>query len=267
MPIAQPLFIFIFALMLHYPFASLHALEQPQINVYGYHSAPPFVTNSQSKTGLSYEMVRYLNRMANGKLHFHYRQIDRAALNQLLANDQPAIVLWATHMGFGGNHDTQYLWSPALFNDSEVIVVSRESPLIIRSLSDLEGKVLAARDGYRYDGIDKMVSAGHVTRINSSSDKLNLERVIKAQAHFSVISKSSLLYFSRQSPLVEKLKLAPFVVHKNQQRHLLVTHHYSQYFAELNGYLEKLSTQTGWVSHAKLYGLQPLLIEPSNSTP
>lgn len=225
------------------------------VTLYAYHQSPPFVINADTETGLNYDLLQVLQQEMGDQVQLQLQLISRPALNQRLAAKLPVIALW-TNPAWFATQDLPYLWSGTLFSDREVFVSPQQSQNI-RQLSELTGSRVGAIRGYSYPGLNELVAAGKVQRIDADSDKENLARLLENQLDHVVITRSSFLYYGRQTEYLGKLKIngQPY---EGYRRQILFTRHYQALYPQFEQALQKLSRQPHWLDRLALYGLKPL---------
>ena len=123
-----------------------------RLTIYAYHSSPPFVINAETDTGLNYDLVRALTLQLGNQYEIDYQLITRPELNERLAQDKPAIVLWANPAWFQAKNKP-YHWSSPLFIDREIFVSPTDFRGKIEQITDLAGSTLGAIEGYKYPGL------------------------------------------------------------------------------------------------------------------
>lgn len=230
------------------------AVASTSLTLYAYHSSPPFVINSDTETGLNYDLVRALQQQLGDSYRLEFKQLPRHLLNARLDAGLPTIVLWANPAWFT-NKAQPYLWSNTVFTDRDVLVTLSESALKIEQLTDLAGSTLGALRGYSYPGVNELVAQHRLTRLDADSDKENLARLLERNVDQIVITRSSFLYYARQQQHLGKMKIIgqPY---PNYQRQLLLTQHYQPMLADFDKVLLALPKQQFWTSRLELYGLK-----------
>lgn len=227
------------------------------ITIYAYHSAPPFEINRAEEKGLNFDLMRTMQKSAPAALNFQYQYIARTELNHRLASGEPAIVLWANPAWFEQNTEPNYLWSTPLFWDKDVLVGLKGSHIQYRTIDDLNGLRLGGRAGYHYTNIDDIVEKKLLLRLDSSSDRENIQQLLNGNVDIIIISKSNLLYYAKSLQLLDDIVIIG-KPHSNYTRHLLITKHYQKHYDTLNKILNELAQDEHWRSRLSIYGLQNL---------
>lgn len=225
-----------------------------RLTVYAYHSSPPFVINAETDTGLNYDLVRALTLQLGNQYEIDYQLITRPELNERLAQDKPAIVLWANPAWFQAKNKP-YHWSSPLFIDREIFVSPTDFRGKIEQITDLAGSTLGAIEGYKYPGVDELIAQHRITRFDAKTDKENLTRLVERTVDHIVITRSSFLYYGRQQQFLGKMKIVgqPYPSYKRQ---ILLTHHYTALLPDLERALTTLHQQSDWKARLDLYGLK-----------
>ncbi|NQY93452.1 MAG: transporter substrate-binding domain-containing protein [Campylobacteraceae bacterium] len=203
-----------------------------EINVYTYHNHAPFIIDK--KTGLSYDLVEFLNKNAKGMYNFKLKIVPRSRLNY---NLKPWIqqecgktkecqsnwmVLWVNHKwGFGKNSLTNFSWT-ALFQDSNAIIYSKNRKINYTTPKSLIGKKLAGIAGHRYVGIDDLVKEGKIQRIDGNSEEVNLQKVLSNRVDVTLLPTSSFNYYLNTDEKLNALEKAK-VAHQVYMRNIMTT--------------------------------------------
>lgn len=191
------------------------------ISVYSYHNHPPFVTGPDS--GLTFDLVKELNRKAKGKAKFKVKIVPRSRLNHNLKGwingscpdkgcKQNWVVPWVNpKWGFIKGGRDNYLWHE-LFVDSNVIISRRNDDLDYTGPQSLKGRVLAGMRGHRYVGIDDLVQSGDIQRIDGNYERDNIIKLLHSRADATLLPESTINYFLARDREIQqqaaKLKIA-----------------------------------------------------------
>lgn len=191
-------------------FQPAHAAER--IEVLTYHHHPPFMNADQS--GLSYQLVDALNQASAGQYEFELRVLPRKRLNLLLQPwleghcQQPAkecadnwVLPWVNPLwGFSGA-EPDTAWIP-LLADANRLIFHGPSPVDIKQLQGFDGLVFGGMRGHRYKGLDDLVQAGRLTRIDGNQERDNLTKVLMDRVDFTLLPESTLRYYLSQDPFL-----------------------------------------------------------------
>mgnify|MGYP005991382803 CR=1 FL=1 len=203
-----------------------------EINVYTYHNHAPFITDK--KVGLSYDLIDHLNKNANGKYIFILKVIPRNRLNYTLKpwiNKKCGVtkkcasnwmVLWVNpKWGFGKDSMSNFSWT-SLFEDSNIIISSKQNHIEYSSPHSLIGKKLAGISGHKYVGIDELVNQGKITRINGNNETLNLKKVLSSRVDVTLLPNSSFKYYQKKDISLHDLK-GSNTAHQRYMRNIMTT--------------------------------------------
>lgn len=187
-------------------FQPVHAAER--IEVLTYHHHPPFVNGNQS--GLSYQLIEALNLASGGQYEFELRVLPRKRLNLLLQPwlegrcQQPAkacadnwVLPWVNPLwGFSGA-EPDTAWTP-LLEDANRLIFHGPAQVDIKQLQGFDGLVFGGMRGHRYKGLDDLVQAGRLTRIDGDHERDNLTKVLMGRVDFTLLPESTLRYYLTQ---------------------------------------------------------------------
>lgn len=226
------------------------------INVYTYHNHAPFIIDK--KTGLSYDLVKFLNNNSNGAFNFKLKIVPRSRLNYNLKPwiqkecgiikdcNSNWLVLWVNHKwGFGKDALTNFSWTK-LFEDSNAIIYSKIRKINYNNPKSLVGKKLAGIAGHRYVGIDELVKEGKIIRIDGNSEELNLQKVLSNRVDVTLLPTSSFNYYLNTNKDLKSLEKAK-VSHQIYMRNIMTT----TQNVELISFLQSLNFEGINKEHAK----------------
>ncbi len=209
---------------------SLSLLAKEKFILYTYHNHSPFVNGE--KSGLSYDLLEYLNKNSNSDFVFELKVIPRARLNYILKPwinkecektlkcDKNWMVLWVNHKwGFGKDSLSNFSWIP-LFQDSNVIISASKNDFNYTKPEDLIGKKLAGMSGHRYLGIDDLVQAGKIKRINGNTEVENLKVVLSKRVDATLLPRSAFAYYQKTNADFNSL-FASKTSHQDYQRNIM----------------------------------------------
>lgn len=204
--------LFILLVILGY-FSNVAFATPETITIYSYHNHPPFVTGENK--GLTYELADRLNGQATGKFQFQVRIIPRGRLNHYLKDwiagscpgpscRQDWIVPWVNpKWGFIKGKRDNYLWH-ALLSDANVIVSRKKDEWRYLTPESLTGRVLGGMLGHRYVGIDALVQAGEIKRIDGNRERDNLLKVLHKRVDATLLPESTINYLLQNDPEIQR---------------------------------------------------------------
>lgn len=235
---------------------SLTSYGQRIVTVYGYHTEAPFVINSERQTGLNFEFVDKLNELSPPEYTFQLRMLQRPALNQRLLAAKPSIILWTNPAWFKSKQSASYHWSNTVFLDSDVVVSLAAAPVNYQGPESLTGMVLGARSGYYYSGLNPLISAHKLRRVDAPDDQTNLQRLLDRSTDVMIISKSTLVHYARSKNLISTLHMSS-TPQSRYERKVLVTDQLASVLPVINNAVDQLNADQGWQSRLSLYSLWP----------
>lgn len=187
---------------------SSSGFAKEKISVYTYHAHAPFITDKNS--GLTFNLINFLNKNSNDKFEFILKTVPRSRLNYILKPwinkncsnvnkkcNPNWLVLWVNHKwGFGQDALDNFSWTP-LLEDSNAIISSKQKKIEYTKPEDLIGKKLAGVSGHKYIGIDDLVNEGKINRINGSNEVDNLRVTLANRVDVTLLPKSAFDYYKK----------------------------------------------------------------------
>jgi len=241
--------------------AQRQASAVEQIEAWSYYPAAPFTTDETANTGLTSDLVAYLNQALAGQYEISYTLLPRARLNMMLENDEQAVVLFAPSVIFGGLNRGTYLWSEALFEDRQEILSRKDAPFELDGPASLVGQSIAAMRGHAYPQIACEVESGQIIlhRAHNEGSLIGMLRL----KHVDVITlpNSTISYFMKKD-----LSLKPLVHFSRNSlstytRHLMFQQGMENQRDDFNQVLLKMPTDPHWIEILQKYGLKPIIAE------
>ena len=231
---------FIFsALVLFFSKPSLAA----EYDLYSYHNVPPFITSPT--TGLSYDLVEYLNNKGEGRYRFKLNIVPRKRLDNILKENDAIIVPWVSPDWFGKDARSRYDWTAPIISDGNVYMSLSERAIEIANLNDLQGMVLGGVLGHRYSGLDDEVAKGAFTRINATNEQNLIRMIAGGRADIGVMAESAARYLVWEEGLVDKIYLASNK-HSVFARRLLLSGTPSDLHLFLDGVITGMRSDPKW---------------------
>ena len=122
--------------------------EARVVTIWIYHQFPPFITDTASGSGFSYDLARQLGKTSDRRYKFRVEAVTRERLNHLLAEGNEGLVLWANPAWFGDHQKQRYVWSDPLFLDHNDVISPRAAPIDYDSPASLNTLKLAGVRGH-----------------------------------------------------------------------------------------------------------------------
>ncbi|MBF8271624.1 MAG: ABC transporter substrate-binding protein [Magnetococcales bacterium] len=218
--------------------APVLASEGGTIRLLSYHNHPPFVTGPEQ--GLSFDVARMLTAFAAGTWKFQVRIVPRNRLDLELApwiqgrclnsGGDPGCgddwsLLWVNPAwGFGENAGENFLWLKQ-FEDSNIILSRTESPVDYQSPESLAGLRLGGIRGHRYLGLDPLVTAGKIQRVDGDHERDNILKLLMKRVDVLLLPTSTVRYFLTQDATIRAAAGQIFVAptrHQQFWRHFMI---------------------------------------------
>ncbi|MCP5155571.1 MAG: hypothetical protein H6983_15480 [Ectothiorhodospiraceae bacterium] len=210
---------------------ALVAPAQPAGEVIGvltYHNHAPFITGDA--TGLTHELMARLRAAAPAGLELELRPTPRARLDVLLADwvqgrcasetarcDDRWVLVWVNpRWGFGDSAMTRFQWLP-LMEDANVVVSRRSRRVEYAGPESLVGLRLGAIRGHRYVGVDPLVEAGRIERLDGERERSNLLMLLQGRIDVTVLPLSSVRHYLEHDPVMASRGADIFVAERHHQ--------------------------------------------------
>lgn len=209
--------------------ASAWGQAEVRIELMSYHDHPPFVTGPGQ--GLTYALAEELNRRGAPDFRFEVKMMPRARMNLMLQRwikgDCPAadcpdnwVVPWVNpKWGFIKGETDPYRWQP-LLDDANEIISLKARPIDYRAADSLVGKRLAGIRGHRYLGIDKLVEAGEIERIDGNRERDNLLKLLNNRVDAVLLPRSTIRFFFENDEVLAPREELFFVAEETHQRYM-----------------------------------------------
>ncbi|MGL4251211.1 MAG: substrate-binding periplasmic protein [Aeromonas sp.] len=225
------------------------------IRLYDYHQHPPFNTGAES--GLSRELVKYLNQKLGGEPVIELWLVNRARLALKMSDPGfDSMVAWVNPAWMGDPLRERYLWSFPVMRDTNELISNRSHPITYRGPDSLKGLVFGGVEGYRYQGIDDAAARGELERHNAKKVKTNLDLLVRGRIDITLVSGSSLAFFTQAPEYQGKLFVSPFA-HSSFTRHLLVPKSRTDLYRRLNRISEQMDRDPSWHAILESYRGNP----------
>lgn len=226
------------------------------IEAWSYYPAPPFQTDAVGNGGLTRDTVALLQKALADKYEIRLVLLPRARLNQMLENGEKAFVIFAPSAIFGGLSGGTYLWTSALFADSQELVSIKERPIEFSGPESLHDLQFAAMLGHVYPMIAGDMESGKI-RADRAATEVSLVSMLKAHyADVITLPLSSVNFFSatdpdfREAAHLSKHNLGSFT------RHLMFQNGMKQERDDFDNALQRIKQSREWLAVLKKYGLE-----------
>lgn len=224
-------------------------------NMYSYHSDPPYLL-ADKPSDLSRAWVAQFNQK-HPNVQLKLVTIGRPELNALIEKGQPYMILWANPIWFK-SRDKQVKASDPIFWDADIWISQQRAKVPYTLPEDLEGLTIGGRKGYFYKGVNKLVSAGRINRIDQLNDFANYEMLMKGNINAFVMSRSSYLYWQTTGVDTKPLYTA-MSAHDAFTRHVLVSQNRRHLLPILNGFIQTMKADRDWQKQLHYWGVADLV--------
>ncbi|MGY4531987.1 polar amino acid transport system substrate-binding protein [Pseudomonas sp. TE3786] len=214
------------------------------ITLFTYQQQPPYVVNFQAQQGLYFDLAQRLEELLPA-YHFSVREMPRRRLDRQLASGQlQGLVLGVSATWFASS--AQYSFSQAFIDDGNRLVSRAAGEASQLTLGTLAGHRLGLVAGHQYPELGEWLLAGTVSREDSVSENVNLERLQRGWVDATVLGERTLAYFFKQQPGLRAQLFVAEPVLSRYRRHLLVPAAYARLLPELNRVIDVLASDPLW---------------------
>ncbi|WP_222103440.1 transporter substrate-binding domain-containing protein [Chitinimonas sp. BJB300] len=230
--------------------------ETTLVKSYNTYLFPPFVTNNG---GLAVELVNYLNQKLANEYRFQLFNVPRSRLVRGPLKDETSldgIVLFLNPRFVDDANQQHFLWTPALFSDSNVLVFRGPTAPIIKDLKALQGMRFGAVLENRYRGIDELTKARTISRIDGTSELNNLKLLQANRIDFTLMGLSTFTALSRDNLIDESLATSPPPDDPAFTRHILVNKKQPELAKRLFAIVTNMASDPYWQDILERYQLE-----------
>ena len=235
------------------------------VPVYQYHNWAPFYFQSgENHAGFALTFMEQLNQFFTKNypelnVQFELHPVTRAELNALLKERQQGMVLWANELWFKRLFNEPYFSATQpIYWDNEAVVSLTKSPVEYSTPESLISKKVAGIEGFYYHGVDQLVSQGKIERINTNSDRINLEKLVDGKVDAVLITQTVFNYVLPGFADIDFYQAS--TPQDAYSRHILITPLYADYEPVLNAYIASLPSNLVWANALSSYGLDDLVL-------
>ncbi|WP_417428630.1 hypothetical protein [Kiloniella sp.] len=242
-----------FLVLLTCTFVSILSLKvtcAAEYEIYSYHNVPPFITSENE--GLSYDLVRYLNKHGDNKFQFKLNIIPRKRLGKLLGANSDLIVPWVSPEWFGINARSRFLWTEPLLSDGNIYFSRKNNPIDIKAIPDLKNLMLGGVLGHRYATIEQEVAKGRLARINAPHKRNLIKMLLGERADIAIMVESSARYLVWEGKLDQYIYISPYK-HSAFLRRLPISGYLPQVHLFLDDMILKMNTDPEWIAIKSRY--------------
>ncbi|KAL8188465.1 UNVERIFIED_CONTAM: hypothetical protein K2H54_000214 [Gekko kuhli] len=225
------------------------------LRLYDYHQHPPFMTGEQ--TGLSRDLVKYLNEKLGGEPRLELWLVNRARLALEMSDPGfDGLVAWVNPAWVGDPQRELYLWTFPIMRDTNELISSVARPVIYRGPDSLKGMTFGGIEGYRYQGIDEAAARGDLVRVDAKKVKTNFSLLVRGRIDVTLVPGSALTFFTHDPAFEGKLFVSPFA-QSSYTRHILLPKSRSALHSRLNDIAEQMDRDPKWHAILESYRGRP----------
>ncbi|HAU4892257.1 TPA: amino acid ABC transporter substrate-binding protein [Aeromonas hydrophila] len=225
------------------------------LRLYDYHQHPPFMTGEQ--TGLSRDLVKYLNEKLGGEPRLELWLVNRARLALEMSDPGfDGLVAWVNPAWVGDPQRELYLWTFPIMRDTNELISSVARPVIYRGPDSLKGMTFGGIEGYRYQGIDEAAARGDLVRVDAKKVKTNFSLLVRGRIDVTLVPGSALTFFTHDPAFEGKLFVSPFA-QSSYTRHILLPKSRSALYSRLNDIAEQMDRDPKWHAILESYRGRP----------
>ncbi len=221
-----------------------------EVPVLTYHEFAPFA--SESKSGLSYELAKYLTEKSGGEYTFVVGVMPRKRLDGEVAAGKSVVVPWVNPAWFGDKEQTKYKWSAAVMKDANAVLSPTAKPVEFAGPDSLAGLKLGGVAGHKYPGVDPLVEAGKIAREDANSELINLKKVAAGRIDVTIMAESGARFIAKQEGLAAQVHFSTSP-HSQYERHVFVAGSDAKLAAFVTGTINAMAGDPAWQSVVKSY--------------
>lgn len=227
------------------------------IEAWSYYLAPPFKLPGPGETGLSQDLVSYLNRALKGRYEIRLVHLPRPRLDMMLENEQRALVLFAPSVLYGTVKGDRYLWSRPIFEDRQELISRADKPFQFEDPASLRGVQVAGLRGHVYPVIGREVESGLIDLKRYNTESALFGMLLEGRIDVITAPNSTYRYLVAQDPtLGPKLALSrkglgPFT------RHLMFMRGMQRERDDFDAVLRRMPGDPQWLEVLRRYDIEP----------
>jgi len=189
--------------------------------------------------------VQHLNTLSDN-YHFEVTLIPRKRVEHMLDRGSlDGILLGVNPKWFKDKHERKYLWSSAIFNDSDEVVSLKNKAIEFINPDSLTGMVVGGVRGFYYYGINELVTAKKAKRIDTVSEPDLFTMLIKQRVDVTIISKLTFNYMVQEKNWQNYFHLSA-TPHDTYERRILVPRNMARTFQPLQQLVDKIKQDKAW---------------------
>lgn len=224
-----------------------------EIILYAYHLKPPYLVDRDKRSGIYFDLARYLNtRIAGHTFKTIYlprrrleHELELGRLNGLVVGVNPA---W-----FKDESRTRYLWSPTFLRDQDVVVSLAAAPVPYEGPESLVGRHVGLSMGYYYYGVDELVRAGRIQRDDAINEETSLEKLSLHRIEAAIVTRRTLEFlYSHRGGWSQHFSVAK-KPHDEYDRMILIPKEFAFIAPDINAVLGPIMHDPVWAKMVHAY--------------
>lgn len=224
------------------------------VTLWVYHNFSPYIVDADIGTGISYDLAEMLTAKSNGRYQFRVVVLPRQRLNLQLEAGAPGVVLWANPAWFGDADRSRYDWSDPILTDRNVVISPAEAAFDYSGPNSLRDMTLVGVRGHRYAGVDPLVTAGEVERVDVRAERDLVQFIASGRGEVAIVAHSAAQYFVGELELESDVHFAP-EPHSQYQRFVMIHEEPDAIDAFLNDAIARVAQSQQWADRVATYGL------------
>ena len=218
-----------------------------------YHDAPPFIIDSETEKGLTYDLARWLSKNSGGKYRFVVGVVPRKRLDAMLGQPRPIVVPWVIPAWFEGVWIQNQYWTTPVLEDRNVLVSRSGNFFEYTGPDSLSGKTVSGLRGGAWVGLDPLVEAGKISRIDAPNYFLAIKLVLNGRADVAMVPEPVARFFVEKEKIKGALHFSQ-KPHSSYMRRMLVSERIDV-FQYLEVQVPKMVTDAAWQAAIAKIGL------------
>lgn len=229
------------------------AMAAEDIPFLTYHDAPPFIVDHKTEKGLTYDLARWLSENSKGKYRFVVGIVPRKRLDAMLGQPRPIVVPWVISEWFEDVWIQNQYWSAPILEDRNVLVSRSGNFFDYTGPDSLSGKTVSGLRGGAWVGLDELVEAGKIRRIDAPNYFLAMKLVLTGRADVAMVPEPVAKFFVEREKINGAFHFSQ-KPHSSYTRRILVSERLDV-FQHLEAQVPKMLKDPAWQTAVAKFGL------------
>ena len=236
----------------------ISAMAQDVVPAYNTYQSVPFVVDA--KSGLTADLVAYLNAKLKGKHVLELQSMPRERLNQTVINsaDFKGVVLFLSPAFVGDADKKKFSWTPAIMQDGNEVISSTNKKVEYSSPDAFKGASFVGIRGNKYAGLEDKFGKD-IKRTDTNTELMSLAMVAVERADFTIMAGSIYSYLLKVNGVSDGLnnKLhASATPHSKFDRFMFVANNNSALAKDLSEIASGMPADPAWKAILGKYGIK-----------